>query len=311
MKKTYLVTGAAGFIGSALAQKILNMGHNVVSVDNLSTGNEFNIPKGVDFIKGDCQSVGIINKLKNYKFEAIFHIAGQSSGEISFEDPVYDLQTNTQSTLLLLELCKYIGCTKFIYASTMSVYGDHDDLPVTENDICMPKSFYAVGKLASENYLKIYSDNYLKTTALRLFNVYGPGQNLTNMKQGMVSIFLSMALKNKQIIVKGDSNRFRDFIYIDDLVDAVWKSVNRIGSNFEIINLCSGKKTKVNEVVDIISKNISEDIKVKYIEGTPGDQFGIFGCSDYAKKILRWKSKVNFNDGMKEMITWAKTELSE
>jgi len=311
MKKTYLVTGAAGFIGSALAQKIINIGHNVVSIDNLSTGNESNIPKGVDFIKGDCQSVEIINKLKNYKFEAIFHIAGQSSGEISFEDPVYDLQTNTQSTLLLLKICKEIGCSNFIYASTMSVYGDHDNLPVSENDICKPKSFYAVGKLASENYLKLYSEKDLKTTALRLFNVYGPGQNLTNMKQGMVSIFLSMALKNKQIKVKGDPNRFRDFIYIDDLVDGIWKSVNRNGLNFEVINLCSGTKTKVKEVVENISNNISYNIEVDYIEGTPGDQFGIYGCADYANKIIDWKSKINFKDGMKEMISWAKIELNE
>ena len=311
MKKTYLVTGAAGFIGSALAQKIINIGHNVVSIDNLSTGNESNIPKGVDFIKGDCQSVEIINKLKNYKFEAIFHMAGQSSGEISFEDPVYDLQTNTQSTLLLLKLCKETGCSTFIYASTMSVYGDHDNLPVSENDSCKPKSFYAVGKLASENYLKLYSEKNLRTTALRFFNVYGPGQNLTNMKQGMVSIFLSMALKNKQIKVKGDPNRFRDFIYIDDLVDAVWKSVNRNGLNFEVINLCSGTKTKVKEVVENICNNISDNIEVNYIEGTPGDQFGIYGSAEYASKIIDWKSKVNFQEGMKAMISWAKTELNE
>ena len=182
MKKTYLVTGAAGFIGSALARKIINSGHNVVTIDNLSTGNESNIPNEVDFIKGDCQSVEIINKLKNYKFEAIFHMAGQSSGEISFEDPVYDLQTNTQSTLLLLKLCKETGCSTFIYASTMSVYGDHDNLPVSENDSCKPKSFYAVGKLASENYLKLYSEKNLRTTALRFFNVLFPPKKSTALK---------------------------------------------------------------------------------------------------------------------------------
>ena len=311
MNKTFLVTGAAGFIGSALAQKIIDLGHNVVSIDNLSTGNESNIPNGVDFIKGDCQSVEIINKLKNYKFEAIFHMAGQSSGEISFEDPVYDLQTNTQSTLLLLKLCKETGCSNFVYASTMSVYGDHDNLPVSENDSCKPKSFYAVGKLASENYLKLYSEKNLKTTALRFFNVYGPGQNLINMKQGMISIFLSMALKEKEIHVKGDPNRFRDFVYIDDVVDGIWSSINRSGSNFEVINLSSGKKTKVLEVLESIKNNLSDNISINYILGTPGDQFGIYGSSDYALELFGWKSKMNFEDGMRKMISWAKRELNE
>lgn len=311
MKKIYLVTGAAGFIGSALAKKIIEMGHSVVTVDNLSTGNKRNIPKEVELIEGDCQSALIINKLKKYKFEAIFHIAGQSSGEISFEDPVYDLQTNTQSTLLLLKLCEEINCSNFIYASSMSVYGDHDNLPVSENYDCNPKSFYAVGKLASENYLKIYSNSNLKTTALRFFNAYGPGQNLSNMKQGMVSIFLSMALKSNKINIKGDPDRFRDFIYIDDLIDGIWSSLNRKGSNFEAINLSSGKKTTVKEVVECIDNNVFGDIAINYSKGTPGDQFGIFGSTDYATELLDWKSEVNFADGMKEMVRWAREHLDE
>lgn len=311
MKKSYLVTGAAGFIGSALSRRILNEGHNVVSIDNCTTGKESNVPNGVEFFFGDCQSVDTINKLNNYKFEAVFHMAGQSSGEISFEDPVYDLQTNTQSTLLLLELCKKTGCSNFIYASSMSVYGDQDILPVSEDAICKPKSFYAVGKLASENYMKLYSEKNIKTTALRFFNVYGPGQNLNNMKQGMISIFLSMALKDKHIKVKGDPYRFRDFIYIDDLVDGIWKSINRKGLNFEVINLCSGRKTYVKEVLQNISKNLAYNIEVDYIENTPGDQFGIYGCADYANKIIDWKTKINFNDGMEEMINWSIKNLYE
>ena len=311
MKQTYLVTGAAGFIGSALSKKILEMGHSVVTVDNFSTGNKSNIPKEVELIEGDCQSDLIINKLKRYKFDAIFHIAGQSSGEISFQDPIYDLQTNTQSTLLLLKLCEEISCSDFIYASSMSVYGDPDKLPVSEHADCNPKSFYAVGKLASENYLKIYSNKHLKTTALRFFNAYGPGQNLSNMKQGMVSIFLSMALKSNKINVRGDPNRFRDFIYIDDLINGIWSSLNRKGSNFEAINLSSGKKTTVKEVVDCINNNVFGDIDINYSQGTPGDQFGIYGSTEYALELLGWKTEVNFIDGMKKMVRWAKEHLDE
>jgi len=192
---TYLVTGAAGFIGSALAKRLLIEGNKVITIDNLSTGFETAIPEGVEFFKGDCQDYSIVKQLEKYSFDAIFHIAGQSSGEISFDDPVYDLQTNAQSTLLLLKLALKTNCKKFIYASTMSVYGDQPDHKVNEEAMLKPKSFYGVGKVASEHYLRIYQQYGIQSTAMRLFNVYGPGQNLKNLRQGMVSIFFGHGFK--------------------------------------------------------------------------------------------------------------------
>ena len=162
-----LITGAAGFIGSALARRLISDGHKVVTIDNLSTGFKSAIPEGVEFYEGNCQDEVLIRKLEKYSFSAIFHIAGQSSGEISFDDPVYDLQTNAQSTLLLLKLALKIGCQQFIYASTMSVYGDKPDMPVLENLELNPKSFYGVGKLASEHYLRIYQEFGIISTAMR------------------------------------------------------------------------------------------------------------------------------------------------
>ena len=200
---SFLVTGAAGFIGGALAKRLIEHGNKVITIDNLTTGFRESIPEGVIFIEGNCQDESIINQLNSYQFDAIFHIAGQSSGEISFEDPVYDLQTNAQSTLLLLKYALKTNCKKFIYASTMSVYGDQPDIPITEEASTLPKSFYAVGKLASEHYLDIYSKYSIDIVALRLFNVYGPGQNMENLKQGMISILLAQALSNKHILIKG------------------------------------------------------------------------------------------------------------
>ena len=120
--KTFLVTGAAGFVGAALAKKLINNGDKVVTVDNLSTGFEGSIPEGVVFYKGNVQDPSLIKKLYKYRFDCIFHIAGQSSGEISYDDPVYDLQTNTQSTLLLLKLAEKVNCKKFIYASNVCLW---------------------------------------------------------------------------------------------------------------------------------------------------------------------------------------------
>lgn len=305
--KNYLVTGGAGFIGSQLAQSLVADGHKVVVVDNLSTGYMKNIPPKAVFIKGDIADPMIIDKLYAHSFEAIFHIAGQSSGEVSFENPIYDLQTNTQSTLLLLKLCRETSCKKFVYASTMSVYGDQKQLPVSEGDIPMPKSFYGVGKLASEHYLRIYANFGIATAALRLFNVYGPGQNMENLKQGMVSIFLAQAINNNHIHVKGAAERFRDFVYIDDVVKAFRKTEISIDAGENLcLNVCSGQKTTVGEVVDNIIHNVNRNITKEFKGSTPGDQFGIYGDNTRIKEQIGWVPQVNFANGLERTVKFLK-----
>ena len=301
----YLVTGAAGFIGAAVAERLLAGGHTVVTIDNLSTGYMEHIPPGAVFIQGDVADKKALSQMDNETFDAIIHIAGQSSGEISFENPVYDLQTNTQSTLLLLDLARRIGCKKFIYASTMSVYGDHQPPQCKENAENLPKSFYAVGKIASEHYMRIYAEQFgIACTALRLFNTYGIGQNLRNLKQGMASIYLAMAINDHRIVVKGSKDRFRDFVYIDDVVEAIVKSLDRM-ENYDVFNVCTGKATTVETVVKTICDFLPYEVQVEYTEGTPGDQFGIFGDNEKIQRAMGWSPKVEFRDGMKRMVEWA------
>lgn len=305
--KTYLVTGAAGFIGSAITKSLLEKGNKVITIDNLSTGKKEMIPDGCIFIKGNDFDANIIEKLYTYKFDSIIHIAGQSSGEISFEVPVYDLQTNAQSTLMLLDYAKKTGCKEFIFASSMSTYGDHEEPLVSEDTLTIPKSFYAVGKLASENYMRIYSNTYgLKCTVLRFFNVFGPGQNLDNLKQGMASIYLALALRDRHITVKGSKDRFRDFVYIDDIVSAVKKVMGREkGRMFEVYNVSNQRKIYVREIINVIEKSLPFKITHEYIEGTPGDQRGIYGVNKKIISDLDWRPKVSFEDGMQKMIQWA------
>ena len=306
--KTYLVTGAAGFIASAVAKRLVEEGNLVITIDNLSTGFKNNIPKGVKFIEGNCQDKKVINKLSDYSFDAIFHIAGQSSGEISFDNPTYDLQTNAQSTLLLLKLAQKTNCNKFIYASTMSVYGDQEKMPVDEKAILNPKSFYGVGKIASEHYMRIYQEFGINSTSLRLFNVYGPGQNMYNLKQGMVSIFLSQALSDQKIHIKGNKNRFRDFVYIKDVVDAFLCANNKEFQEFKIYNVCSSQKITIEKLISCMMENFTDKIHVKYEGSTPGDQFGIYGDNSLIKRELGWIPKYQLKEGMKIMIEWGKNQ---
>jgi UDP-glucose 4-epimerase len=304
---TFLVTGGAGFIGSEVARKLIDQGNSVVVVDNLSTGSISNIPAGCIFLEYNCQDTELYKRLLDFKFDAIFHIAGQSSGEISFDDPVYDLQTNGQSTLQLLNYCRQTGCNKFIYASTMSVYGQVAEqlLPVVEACIPAPQSFYGVGKLASEHYLRIYTMFGITTSALRLFNVYGPGQNLTNMRQGMVSIFLAQALRDGKVHVKGSPERFRDFVYIDDVVDAFLKCSSFDDAGYRCFNISTGVKTKVGELVEQIVGNINKEINVRFEGSTLGDQFGITGDSSSFSAATGWQANMPLNIGLSKMVEWA------
>jgi len=304
---TYLVTGGAGFIGSAISKKLLENRHKIYIIDNLRTGYLKNIPEEAIFIEGDFSHDETISQLNNIYFDAIFHIGGQSSGEISFEDPEYDLHTNTLSTLKLLQYCANTGCKNFIYASTMSVYGEQTNKEqFSENDTTNPKSFYAVGKLASEKYMQIFSRQFgINYVALRYFNVYGPGQNLENLKQGMVSIYLKQFLDNQfdQVTVKGALSRFRDLIYIDDVVDITIAASKDLNFSNQIINVGTGVKTSVQEILNLIQEYTLISKKILIKEGTPGDQYGIFADNT---KLLNFYTKplTPFHIGLKNMIKW-------
>lgn len=306
-----LITGAAGFIGSKVAQKFNEIGFKTITIDNLSTGSVKNIPKSTIFIEGSCGEQEVIDKLDQYPIEGIIHIAGQSSGEVSFEDPAYDLESNTLSTILLLRYARLKGIKRFVFASTMSLYGDMSTLPVSEEAETLPKSFYACGKLASEHYLRIFSEYNLETIALRLFNVYGPGQNMKNLKQGMLSIFLAQALNSSKIIVKGSGERFRDFVYIDDVVEAFRIAYFATYKSYNAYNVCSSKPIKVTQLIRKILAELKLDLPVEYFENTPGDQFGIYGSYTKIKTELGWSPQVEFDPGLKKMIQWCKNDLDD
>ena len=309
MVKRYLVTGAAGFIGSTIAKKLINDNNDVWTIDNLTTGFENNLPDEINFIEGNCQDDKSIKQLMNTKFDAILHFAGQSSGEISFDDPVYDLRTNCESTLKLIQYGLSTGCNRFIYASSMSVYGDVPDRSIAETYPCNPLSFYGVGKLASEHYLRIYQTMGLQPTSLRIFNVYGPGQNLSNLRQGMVSIYLAQMLADNKIIVKGSLNRYRDFIYIDDVVKLtmlIKSSKNSIG---KVYNIGTGVKTTVQDVLDKLIKIYGREIKVQSTNPTPGDQLGIIADIQSLNTNLKFNDLTDLDSGLKQMVDWAKNSI--
>ncbi len=295
MKKSYLVTGGAGFIGSNLARKIIAGGGKVYIIDDLSTGFERNIPDGAIFYKTDISRPDQVGKLKlPYKLDTVYHLAAQSSGEASFDDPVRDIEVNYTGTYNILKLAEKKGAKRFIYSSSMSVYG--------------PASYYGCNKLASENMIRIYTKSTrIKSTILRFFSVYGPGQNMFNMKQGMVSIYLAYILNSRPITVKGSLDRFRDIIYIDDVVSILESCEDNPAAYGETFDVGTGMKTTVKDLLKAILKAYGKnnfDKWVKTAPGTPGDIKGCVADITKARRLLGWEHEHNLREGIAGMKEW-------
>ena len=304
MGKTVVVTGVAGFIGSRVAARMAAEGFEVVGVDDLSSGKQPNVPSSIDFIQGNLADTQTISKLPK-SAELVLHLAGQSSGEMSFDDPVADLEKNTISTLNLIRYGIVVNASKLVYASSMSVYGNVPDAPISEDEHVAPLSCYGVGKLAAENYLNVFCKQ-LPSVSLRMFNVYGPGQDMSNLRQGMVSIYLAQALRSKHIVVKGSLDRFRDFIYIDDVVDAWFRvaTLEDIGSN--TINIATGARTTVAQVLEAVQSHVA-GTTVELADSTPGDQNGIYADTTRMRSLLGMSDLVKLTDGIKRFSDFAKT----
>jgi len=299
----YIVTGGAGFIGAHLTKRLLNEGHSVVSVDSLSTGQTQNIDPKADFIEGDISDKRFVFSLPVEGVKGVFHLAAQSSGEISFENPLRDLEINAGGTLLLLDWCRKNRVPRFIFSSSMGVYGTESDKALSEDSPKSPKSFYGAAKLAAENYINIYSGLGVETTVIRLFNVYGPFQNMENTKQGMASIYMSYILKDEPITVKGSMDRFRDQTYIGDVIEGIISCLCNPVSIGKTYNIATGKKSTVRELLKAMLKASGKpaDYPVKIIGGTPGDIFGCYADISKAKTELEWSPRYGLEDGLREM----------
>lgn len=299
-----LVTGVGGFIGAHVANRFLADGHAVVGADDFSSGYRENVPPGVELVEGDLAEPRTIVALPR-DCELILHLAGQSSGEISFDDPVSDLRKNTVSTLNLIRYSIECGAARFVYASSMSCYGSVPDAPIAEATTCLPLSCYGVGKLAAEGYLRVYAKQ-MPFVALRMFNVYGPGQDLSNLRQGMVSIYLAQALTSGRVQVKGNLDRFRDFIYIDDVVEAWCQAAFRPEAVGAAINVGTGRRTTVRELLEAMQPHVPG--MDWYVEGsTPGDQSGIYANARLIGEQLGMTRFVPLSEGLACFVAWART----
>ncbi|HQJ46419.1 MAG TPA: NAD-dependent epimerase/dehydratase family protein, partial [Ignavibacteriaceae bacterium] len=257
-----LVTGGAGFIASQIADAFINEGHQVVILDDLSTGFEKNINPKAKFIKANICDKNLAELFEKEKFDVVNHHAAQMDVRRSVRDPEFDATTNILGTINLLQNCVKYNVKKFMFASTGgAVYGEQDYYPADEQHNTKPKSPYGISKLAVEKYLFFYNSEYkLNYTILRYANIYGPRQNPFG-EAGVVAIFSTRLLKGEQPIINGDGKQTRDYVFVGDVVKANVITLN--DNNSDIYNIGTGIETDVNQLFNYLNKitNANKDEK--------------------------------------------------
>ncbi len=300
-----LITGICGFIGSNIADKLVSLGHDVCGIDNLSTGKIENISNGIILFKKDIRSIlDVHNSFEEFKPEIVIHLAANASIIKAQNDPTFDMKNNLIGTMNIVEACNFWKVKHLIYASSMTVYGNQVP-PFKENKKVEPSSFYALSKYSSEQYIKLnYLKNSLNYTSLRMFNVYGPKQDLDNPFQNVVAIFMNKCLKNKDITIFGDGKQTRDFVYIDDVVNSYVKCLNNNKVMNKIINIGSGKETSIKYMALKIKSLFNKKVNLIYDDSHFDAQKRSKSDIKLAKKLLNWTPKVNFIDGINRTKKW-------
>ena len=303
-----LVTGGAGFIGSHLCEHVLKYGHEVICVDNLSTGqlkNIEHIKDKITFVQGDANSFDDLEPIfKNNKLGAVFHYAAIVGVKRTTENPLAVLD-DIKGTRNILKLALQYGKPKIVFASSSEVYGEPVEIPEVEDGHTNAKLPYAVTKLYCEKLLEAYWQKYsLPTCSLRFFNVYGPRQESSDYGF-VVGIFIKRVLQGQSPIIFGDGTQTRDFVYIDDNVEASIKAMESYATNGEVINVGSGKPTTILDIAEEIIKLCGKETELKP-EFVPSRDDVRHRFPDVSKmrRLLNWRPKYSLKDGLEKTIAW-------
>ncbi|MGG3926634.1 NAD-dependent epimerase/dehydratase family protein [Metabacillus fastidiosus] len=299
-----LVTGGAGFIGSHIVDLLIKQGFDVVIVDNLSTGSLDNIQKNIKFYNCDLSSPRLETIFKLEKPLYVIHQAAQVDVSKSVNDPLLDAENNILATINLLNNCKKFNVNKIIYASSCAVYGDTDDISIPEEHPINPLSFYGASKYTAEEYIRLFHKLFgLRFTILRYANVFGPRQTSKG-EGGVVAIFFDQLINNKQPAIFGNGEQTRDFIYVKDVARANVLALTNGDNN--VFNISRNEKTSINNLYKMMQLIAKIDKEPLYMPQRPGDILYSRLNNIKADKLLKWKSKLNLKDQLKETFEYYK-----
>lgn len=304
-----LVTGGAGFIGSHVVDALIQAGHEVTVVDDLSTGRRRNVNPKAKFYQIDIRSQELRSIFERERPEYVNHHAAQIDVGHSANNPLHDASVNLLGSINLLECCRKCGIKKIIYASTGgAVYGEPEQLPCNEEHPIRPSSPYGASKYAVELYLELYRQNYgVDYTILRYPNVYGPRQDPFG-EAGVVAIFSLQMLMGEQVTINGSGEQERDFLYVEDCVKANLLSMEK-GSG-EVYNLGTGKGTSINHLFEEMKRLTGYPRDPVYGPPRLGEVFRICLDANKAKKELEWSPTVGLQEGLERTLGYFKEQLA-
>lgn len=310
---TILVTGAAGFIASHITDALIDRGHKVVILDNLSTGVRDNINPKAEFVEGDITDRLLVEKLfSQHKFDIVNHHAAQLDVRRSVAEPVFDATVNILGTINLLETAKSQGRLKrFMFASTGgAIYGEQDYFPADEQHPTRPMSPYGITKRTAELYMHYYNVVHgLPYVSFRYTNVYGPRQNAHG-EAGVVAIFTEKLFNGDTCVINGPGTQTRDYVYVGDLVRAHMLALEGLKEPGAIFNICTGIETDVNQIFGVLS-DLTTGGKAKAEHGPTkaGEQQRSVCSYGLIEKTLGWKPEVNLQDGLRETVDYFRQKL--
>ncbi len=302
-----LVTGGAGFIGSNVVDAFINEGHNVIILDNFSSGKDENVNPKAKVYRMDIQDAAVENIFRDEKIEVMCHHAAQMDVRKSVADPKFDASVNVLGFLNLMEQGRKYNLKKVIFSSTGgAIYGEQDYFPADENHPMRPLSPYGITKLTTEKYLFFYKEIYgIDHVILRYANIYGPRQN-PHGDAGVVAIFTLKMLNGEQPIINGDGKQTRDYVFVGNVVKANVLALKYSGSN--IFNIGTGIETDVNQLFHHIKKLTGSNAEEKHIPAKAGEQMRSVISSKKINEMLGWKPTVTVEEGLKRTVEFFRSK---
>jgi len=306
-----VVTGGCGFIGSNLVKRLFETGNEITVLDNFMSGYRSNLSslKNVNIIEGDIRDESTVKKAIKGA-EVVFHLAASVGNKRSIDFPLVDAQINVIGTLNLLEAARKEGVRKIVTSSSAGIFGELKTLPIKEDHPIEPDSPYGCTKLCEEKLCLAYAKLYnIEAVCLRYFNVYGPNQRY-DAYGNVIPIFVYKMFNNEPIIIYGDGEQTRDFVHVDDVVQANINAADSIGIN-GAFNIASGKRVTINKLVEIITKNYKQSVRIEYGSQRSGDVLHSLADISMAQHSINYFPTVDLEFGIDGYVEWAKTFYSK
>jgi len=306
--KRFLITGGAGFIGSNIARALLEKKLQVTVLDNFSTGSMLNLEnvpneRLLKVIHGDVCDLSVLKDAME-GVDAVFHEAALVSVPESLANPDLSFSNNAKGSFNVFEAARQMGVNKIVYASSAAVYGEKKQMPINESFSSEPLSPYALDKTYLEGLAKVYWSAYgISSVGLRYFNVFGEGQDPTSPYSGVISKFVDCCVSGNAPVIYGDGLQSRDFVYVDDVVDANIRSMNSDHKGAFIYNIGSGVSSSINDLFEVIRCLSGFDVECKYAASRDGEIYTSVANVDLALKELGWKAKISLKEGLQFMLS--------